>query len=117
MAELARPPGLPAVLEGLLNVSGVAIPVLRLDRLLQLPSQQIGLYSALLIVRDAGIRWSILVDEVRGLATVPVGALLPLAREDSFNGTAEAALRWSDQIVPLLTPARVLRAKEDHAAA
>ena len=32
MAELATPPGLPAALEGVLNLAGVAIPVLRLDR-------------------------------------------------------------------------------------
>jgi hypothetical protein len=40
MASLARPPGLPSVLEGILNLGGAAVPVLRLDRLFHLPVQE-----------------------------------------------------------------------------
>src|SRR5690349_6005793 len=54
MAELACPPGLPSALEGVLNLAGAAVPVLRLDRLFRLPAQRVGLYSMLIVLRAAG---------------------------------------------------------------
>src|ERR1700731_3095496 len=65
MARLARPPGLPCLLEGVLNVSGEAIPVVRLDRLLQLPERRPGLYSMLIVLRGVSdCRTALLVDRV-----------------------------------------------------
>lgn len=122
MVELGRPPGLPAVLEGVLNLASVAIPVLRLDRLFGLPRQQLSLYSMLIILRvQQGVqreaRLAILVDRVREVLPVAEDALLPLDRDDSLNGCAVAAAAVRDEIVQVLSPERILLGKERDAFA
>jgi purine-binding chemotaxis protein CheW len=113
MAELACPPGLPSALEGVLNLAGVAIPVLRLNRLFDLPTQQVGLYSMLVILRaPLEDRLAILVDRVSEILPVPEDAFLPIDQEDSFNGCAEGAVAVRDRIIHVLSPARMLVAKE-----
>jgi purine-binding chemotaxis protein CheW len=113
MAQLARPPGLPLLLEGILNMSGSAVPVLRLDRLFQLPLQQLGLYSALIIVNlipDGRI--ALLADRVSEILAIPEGALLPISEKDSFNGCAEAMVSVGGQMIYLLSPQRLLVEKD-----
>ena len=115
MAALARPPGLPSVLEGILNLSGAAIPVFRLDRLFELPEQRVTLYSMLVIVQDgARDRFAILVDEVSHILPADSAILLPLDREVTWNGCAPATLRVKDTIVYVLSPVRILQEKEKH---
>ena len=118
MAELACPPGLPAALEGVLNLAGAAIPVLRLDRLFGLRGQRVGLYSTLVVVRTAReVRIAVLADRVREILSVPESALVAIGPEDSFNGCAEAAVQVEGETVPLLSAARLLVAKERSALA
>jgi purine-binding chemotaxis protein CheW len=113
MAQLAHPPGLPSLLEGILNLAGAAVPVLRLDRLLHLTSQRLGLYSALIVVSGVSDgRIAILVDRVSEILTVPESALLPIGEDDSFNACAEAAVSVRGQMVYLLSPTRLLLEKE-----
>lgn len=128
MAELAIPPGLPAALEGVLNLAGVAIPVLRLDRLFGLPAQQLSLYSMLIILKASTLtasslkasgregpsegRFAVLVDRVVEVLLVPEDAFVPLDQGDSLNGCAEAAVMVRDDVVHLLSPSRMLLAKE-----
>lgn len=116
MAELARPPGLPSVLEGILNLSGAGIPVLRLDRLFDLPPQSLGLYSMLVILRGAS-RMAILADRVSQILPVPAGELLAINKADSLNACAEGAVLVRDEIVPVLSPARMLLERERQAFA
>jgi purine-binding chemotaxis protein CheW len=116
MAQLAKPPGLPVLLEGILNMSGSAVPVLRLDRLFQLPLQQLGLYSALIIVNlipDGRI--ALLADRVSEILSIPESALLPIGENDSFNGCAEALVSVGGQTIYLLSPKRLLVEKDREA--
>jgi len=63
MAQLAHPPGTPSPVEGILNLGGRAVAVLRLDRLLQLPERLPGLYSMLILLKDVSdARVALLVD-------------------------------------------------------
>ena len=71
MAELFRPPGLPSVLAGFLNLAGTAIPVLRLDRLFELPEPVLGLYTPLLLLRHPDYQVALLVDKVSEILAVP----------------------------------------------
>jgi purine-binding chemotaxis protein CheW len=113
MAHLARPPGLPSIVEGFLNLAGTAVPVLRLDRLLQLPMQQPGLYSMLIILKGIGSTpIAMLVDRVSQMLSVPDGALLPVGKHDLFNGCAEAVVPVRDRTIHLLSPVRILLEKE-----
>jgi purine-binding chemotaxis protein CheW len=113
MAQLAHPPGLPSPLEGILNLAGIAVPVLRLERLLQLPVQRPGLYSMLILLKGAsegGV--ALLVDRVSEVLTVAESALIPVGKQHSFNGCAEAAVPVRDDIIPLLSTAQILLRKE-----
>ena len=72
MAQLARPPGMPASLEGILNLAGTATPVVRLDRLLQLPAPQPGLYSMLIVMKGVSAGWvALLVYRFSEILSVP----------------------------------------------
>jgi purine-binding chemotaxis protein CheW len=133
MAELSRPPGLPSPLEGILNLAGRAVPVWRMDRLLQLPEQRTGLYSMLILLKGisdvptallgnsrktgavSSAPFALLVDRVTEILSVPEIALLPLGKEDSFNGCAEATVLARGQVIHLLSPERILMKKEREA--
>ena len=116
MAQLARPPGLPSMLEGILNLAGTAAPVVRLDRLLQQPVRPPGLYSMLIVLKGASAgRVALLVDRVSEILSVPESALLPIGDEDSFNACAESTVSVRGEIIHLLSPARILLDKEREA--
>jgi purine-binding chemotaxis protein CheW len=113
MARLVRPPGLPAPLEGILNLAGRAVPVLRLARLLQLPERSPGLYSMLIVLRSTTDgRIALLVDRVSAILSIPATMLLPVGKEDSFNACAEGTVPVQGQVIYVLSPARILLQKE-----
>jgi purine-binding chemotaxis protein CheW len=113
MAELLLPPGLPAALEGVLNLGGVAVPVISLDRLFRLPPQKPGLYSMLVVLRlHAEGRIAVVVDRVTDIVQAQAASVRPIDREDTFNGCAEAIVDVGAQPVHLLSPARIVLAKE-----
>ncbi len=113
MADLARPPGLPAPLEGILNFAGASVPVLRLDRLLQLPVRHPGLYSMLLLLKgESHNQVALLVDRVSEILHVPNNEVLPVGGEDSFNACVEATVNMRGQLVHVLSPARILLERE-----
>ena len=116
MAHLARPPGLPSPLEGILNLEGRAVPVWRLDRLLQLPEKPPGLYSMLILLKGiSDCRTAMLVDRVSEILSVPGSALLPVEAKDSFNACAEAEVSDKGRTIHLLAPARILLQREREA--
>ena len=116
MAHLARPPGAPSPLEGILNLAGKAVPVWRLDRLLQLPERPPGLYSMLILLKGiSDCRTAVLVDRVSDILSVPESALLRVGAKDSFNACAEAEVSVEGRIVHLLSPGRILLEQEREA--
>jgi purine-binding chemotaxis protein CheW len=121
MAQLARPPGLPSALEGVLNLNGAAVSVLRLDRLLGLPSRDPGLYSMVIVLRKevllkgTGCATAVLADRVRETLSVPEAALLPVSEDDSFNACARAAVSVAGQYIHVLSPQRLLLEQEARA--
>jgi len=119
MAQLAQPPGLPAPLEGILNLAGAAVPVLRLDRLFQLPERCPGLYSMLVLLnRTASGQIALLVDRVSEILPVPIHELLPVAEEDSFNACVVGTVLMRDgSVVHVLSPPRLLLERESQSLA
>jgi purine-binding chemotaxis protein CheW len=113
MAQLARPPGLPSLLEGVLNLAGGAVPILRLERLFQLATRPAGLYSMLMILKDISAGpLGILVDRVNEVLSVPGSSLIRVSGEDMFNGCTEATIAVRGQAIHLLSPTRILLEKE-----
>jgi purine-binding chemotaxis protein CheW len=115
IAELVRPPGLPRALEGVLNLAGVPVPVLRLDRLFHLPEQAVTLSSMLIQFHadgSAGGGLAVLVDRVERIMPVPESSLLPVDEKQSFNGCAQASVRVAGSLIHILSPARILTERE-----
>jgi purine-binding chemotaxis protein CheW len=112
MAQLSRPPGLPGVLDGFLNLGGTAVPVLRLDRLFGLPELTPGLYAPLLILRHPDYRMALLVEKVSRISSVPATAVLPVPQGESFNDCVEGVLTLDGHFILLLSSERLLLEKE-----
>src|SRR5437870_5247918 len=85
MAQLSRPPSLPSVLAGFLNLAGTAVPVLRLDRLFELPEITPGRYTPLLILRNPDYRLALMVEKVSRIIHIAPDAILPVQESQSFN--------------------------------
>lgn len=106
------------MLQGILNLAGTAVPVLRLDRLFQLKEQRPGLYSMLIVTKGvAQGQVALLVDRVGGIVTVAEGAVLPVGKQNSFNDCADGVVTVDEQLVHLLCPSRILLAQERQALA
>ena len=115
MVELAHPPSLPPTLEGVLNLAGERVPVLHLNRLLELSESPPDLYSMLIVLRGVGEdRIAIRVSRVHEVLSILISACLPLGEADSFNACSASAFPLRGRMVHVLSPARILLQKERH---
>ncbi len=112
MAMLSTPPGLAHCLAGFLNLRGTAIPILRLDRLFDLPEQRAGLYTPLIIFRTGNSPAGVLVASVRRIVSAASAAFLPLPEHHIFRDCATASIDVSGDIIYLLSPERILLENE-----
>jgi purine-binding chemotaxis protein CheW len=112
LATLSRPPNLPSVLAGFLNLGGEAVPVLRLDRLFELPDLKTGKYTPLVLLRHPDYRLALLVEKVSRILSVADDAVLPIRENQSFNDCAEGVATIDGQVVLLLSAERILLEKE-----
>lgn len=112
MARLSSPPGLPSGLAGLLNLRGTAVPIVRLDRLFDLPEQQGGLHTPMIVLRGLLGSIGVLVDSVRGIVPVPSAQLVDIPNEHTFQGCATAVMQLDGDLIHLLSPTALLKANE-----
>jgi len=113
MARLSKPNGLPALIAGFLNLAQRPIPILRLDRLLSLPEQKLGLYTQILILRDttgASVGW--IVDRVDQITPVRQEDILPVPKNHCFRDCAKGVITRNDTSISILAPDRVLLEQE-----
>jgi len=113
-AALLKPPGLPTVLEGILNLGGIAVPVLAINRLLGLPDQSLSLYAALVVLRNPG---ALLVEAADRIVSITTDRFLPIPSNHSFNDCAVAEILVEDRTVHVLSRERLLLEKEHRAIA
>lgn len=114
MAALSRHASMPAVLEGMLNLRGTAVPVVRLAALLGLPQDAFDLHTPLIVMRGSPMV-ALLVHRVSGIAGVAPGALIALADSDSFNGCVEGQITVDGRTAHLLAGSRLLLEQESRA--
>ena len=112
MAGLSRPPGLPSVLAGFLNLAGTAVPVIRLGRLFEVAEPTLGPYTPLIILRHPDYRVALLVEKVSDILAVPEEAILPVQENHSFNDCADGMITAGGRVVLLLSAERILLEKE-----
>jgi len=111
MALLSRPPGLPPVLAGVLNLGGQGVPVVRLDHLFGLPPSPIDLGTALVVLRGAP-SLALMVDEVINVREIPPDSGMDLSSGTTLNDCATGA--WDDGrgLVHILSAGRLLIEEE-----
>jgi len=124
MAELSHPPYLPKFVEGLLNLAGDAVPIIRMDKLFgskaiaaqaaraESPERRAGLYTPMLIVEIDGQTLGILADSVRDTIKIAADDVLPLGTKHSFNACASGIVRRGAGTALLLDPRRILLEEE-----
>jgi purine-binding chemotaxis protein CheW len=113
MAELARPPGMPPPLKGILNLGGRPVPVLRLSHLLQLPENKVSLHSMLVITKPEPAV-AMLVERVVDVRHVAARRVMPALAQGAFNSCVQATIhgRAGDPVIHVLSPERILLEKE-----
>src|SRR5262245_45303952 len=111
VALLSRPPGMPSLLEGLLDLGGTAVPVVRLSRVFGVPDVTVGLYVPLLVLRHSEDRIALLVGAIDGIVRVPPARLRPVSSV-TFNDCVMGQIDSGGWSFHLLDPDRLLLEKE-----
>lgn len=111
IAWLARPPQMPTIVHGILNLGGNAVPVLRSDRLLGLPAARFGLDASILVMKGA-LPLGLLVGHVEGVRPAAAFQVMPLASAHSFQGCLAAELNGPGGAVHLVAWDKVLLEEE-----
>jgi purine-binding chemotaxis protein CheW len=111
IAWLAKPPGMPPVVEGILNLAGRAVPVLRLDRLLGLAGTTYKIDASILIMRGDEPS-GLLVEHVEGVRPASAFTVMPVKDGYSFNGCLAAELDRGGEVIHLLSWPKLLLAEE-----
>lgn len=117
LAALNRPPGLPPVLEGFLNLGGTAVPVIRLERLFGLPPQPPPLHAHLVVLGRQEHSFALLVSRALDIVPVAPEGLRPIPKGSTFNECATAEVEAGGRAVPVLSPGRLLLESERQAIA
>lgn len=95
-----------------MNLRGTAVPVIRLERLFDMPDTRPGLYAHVILLKGGQHPMGILVDRVEGLYTPREQDRLPLQDNASFNRCAEAELATPYGNAQLLSRDRLLLEQE-----
>lgn len=115
LAWLERPPQMPSVVEGILNLGGQAVTVLRLDRLLGLDDGAYGVDSSILIMRthdgEPG-QIGLLVEHVEGVRPIEDYTIQGFPDRRSFNGCVAEQVERGGVTMPVLSWANLLLAEE-----
>jgi len=114
---LGRPPGLPSAVEGIIDVAGMAVPVIRLDRLFDLPQKPLHAYQHLILLAGAPPALALLADRATGVVSVADGAAVPLPEAETFNGCVTAQLSSERGPIFVLSVDRLLTHRERDALA
>ena len=110
--QLSRPPGMPSLLAGFLNLGGQAVAVLRLDALFGLPEMTPELFSPIILLREGDPPLALLARKLAGIATARSGDVSPIPTEASFNACATGTVSLALQTVVLLSGRSIVSEKE-----
>jgi len=112
LPALDRPPGAPSLLEGILDLAGVAVAVLRLDRLFGLPDSPPDPYQHLVLLTEAEPPLALLVDRVVDVVRLPQAGWIELDEAETFNGCVTGRLTLGERSVSLVDVRRLLILRE-----
>jgi purine-binding chemotaxis protein CheW len=116
LPAVARPPGLPAVVEGILDLAGTAVPVLRLAQMFGLTAVPLHAYRHLILL-NCEPPLALLVDQATGVLKVAAGAIAPLHLGETLNGCVVGQIAATDAPIQVLSLERLLDQRERHVLA
>lgn len=115
LPALGRPPGLPSAVEGILDLAGTAIPVLRLDRLFDLPLVPSHAYQHLILLSGGAPPLALLVDRATDVLVARAQRVASLESEETFNGCVVGHIATDSAPIHVLSAERILDRRERRA--
>lgn len=110
--RLVRPPTAPNVVAGVMDLRGCMVPVVRLERLLDLAASSPAPFRPVLVLsRPPPAPWAVLVDQVEEVLGTGVPCRPP-PLDVSFDDCVQGMLPLAAGPVPVLAPERLLRKRE-----
>jgi purine-binding chemotaxis protein CheW len=111
--HLIRPPGIPSLVEGFLNLAGSVIPVLRVDRLFGRPDIAFHPYLCVIVLKSTSPPLSLLVGGVDTIIRLDAEHVAPVDPGESFNACVTATATVDGQDIALLETGRLLTVREE----
>lgn len=113
VVELAVPPGLPATLEGVLNIAGEAVLVIDLAKLMgRTPSAEVDPLYRHLVLLARGDGMALLVDRVEDVRALDGLTITPVSADASMNACIHGQIELDGAVIHLLAADRILLAVE-----
>jgi purine-binding chemotaxis protein CheW len=111
-SALLQPAGMPAILEGFLNLRGSPIPVINLARLLNQPEVKQNLYTPLIILKDGPDKFALLVEGVSEIISFQKDEMVQFQKGEIFNEIILGELKYGELDIFLLDKKKILLEKE-----
>jgi purine-binding chemotaxis protein CheW len=114
LPELSRPPGMPASLEGFLNLGGEMLGVVDASSLFGVERDPDidPVYRHLIVLAGGEEPFCLLVDRVEDIRRVDLSTLMPVASAHSLNDCMTGQMEIDGVVVHLLAADRILLAAE-----
>jgi chemotaxis signal transduction protein len=109
---LQSPLGAPAFVEGFFDFRGAPVAVVRIDRLLALGDDELGIYSPLLVLKDADPAVALHVARVASVLKSSEFDVQPIGRDETFNACIVGRFNDRGETVYLLSTSSILLAEE-----
>lgn len=109
---LEQPVGAPDFVEGFFDFGGAPVAAVRLDRLLALGEEPLGIYSPLLVLRGEDPPIALHVTSVTAILKLTSLDVQPIGRDETFNACVVGRLSDGGETVYVLSAENLLLAEE-----
>ena len=109
---LEKPAGAPAFLEGFFDFGGELISAVRLDRLLSLGEEPLGVYSPLLVLRRGDPPLALHVASIESILDYGAADIQPIGRDETFNACVVGRIAVRGETAYVLSAEEILLTEE-----
>lgn len=108
LSQLARLPGTPAFVLGIINLRGEILSVIDLKRLFQLPGEALSERDRVLVLHSEDMSFGVLADRIEGVRSLPRAAVQPPLPTSQAGKSEDYLLGITEDGVALLDGVRLL---------
>jgi chemotaxis signal transduction protein len=109
---LEAPVGAPRFLEGFFDFAGTQVAAVRLDALLKLEEEKLGVYSPLLMLNSSELPIALHVASVMSVLKVSAAEIQPIGRDETFNSCVVGRVGEQGESIYLLSSDDLLLTEE-----